>query len=88
MLLKLTTELPHYTRAAGGSFRGWLFRVTANVGHDFRRRKATRPLPSADGLSGANGLPPLVAFEEAEYRKPLKELQQRLTRGVPLSLRS
>jgi RNA polymerase sigma-70 factor, ECF subfamily len=71
VFLKLMTELPHYTRTEGGSFRGWLFRVTANVCRNFRRRKATRPLPPAKGLSGADAEPPPIEFEESEYRKAL-----------------
>jgi RNA polymerase sigma-70 factor, ECF subfamily len=71
VLVKLMSELPHYARGAGQSFRGWLFRVTANQCRDFRRRVATRALPGADGLSGADAGPPLVEFEEAEYRKAL-----------------
>jgi RNA polymerase sigma-70 factor (ECF subfamily) len=70
VLVKLMTELPHYTRREGDSFRGWLSRVTANQCRDFRRRRATRPLPAADGLSGVEE-PVLREFEEEEYRKAL-----------------
>jgi RNA polymerase sigma-70 factor, ECF subfamily len=70
VFVKLMKELPHYTRTPGGTFRGWLSRLTTNVCHDFRRRKATRALPPADGLSGVNEQSP-VEFEEVEYRKSL-----------------
>ena len=49
VLLKLFTALSEY-EAGGGSFRSWLFRLTVNSGHDFRRRVATRRLPAPDGL--------------------------------------
>jgi RNA polymerase sigma-70 factor (ECF subfamily) len=73
VLLKLMRELPSFSRKDGHSFRGWLFRVTSNVCHDFRRRRATRRLPSVDGLSGAEEEPALVEFEEVEFRKSLVE---------------
>ena len=69
VLVKLVDELPRYQREAGQSFRGWLYRVTANRCADFRRRVATRPLPSADGLSAVDTEPPLSDFEEVEYRR-------------------
>jgi len=50
VLVKLLRELPKYRRQAAGSFRAWLRQVTVNQCEDFRRRKATRPLPGADGL--------------------------------------
>jgi RNA polymerase sigma-70 factor (ECF subfamily) len=81
VLVKLMKELPDYQRGPGQSFRGWLFRVTANVCRDFRRRKATRALPGADGLSQANDGPPLVEFEEAEYRKALVDGGLKAIRG-------
>src|SRR5437588_288356 len=52
VLVKLVRALPTYQREAGQSFRGWLFIVTLNQGRDYRRRRATRPLPGAGGLSG------------------------------------
>ncbi len=79
--MKLTWELPHYSRTEGGSFRGWLFRVTSNVCRDFRQRKATRPLPPAMGLSSVSDEPPLREFEEAEYRKTLVDNGLRTIRG-------
>lgn len=79
VFVKLMKELPHYARTANGTFRGWLARVTANAAHDFRRRRATRPLPPADGLSGADA--PAVEFDEAEYRKSLLESGLAVIRG-------
>jgi RNA polymerase sigma-70 factor (ECF subfamily) len=71
VLLKLVRELPAYQRTEGQSFRGWLFRVTANQCRDFRRRTATRPLPPDDGLSGVAADSPGAEMEEAEYRRLL-----------------
>jgi RNA polymerase sigma-70 factor (ECF subfamily) len=68
VIVKLIRELPAYERAAGQSFRGWLFRVATNQCRDFRRRRATRALPAADGLSGVNDDPPGAEMEEADYR--------------------
>jgi RNA polymerase sigma-70 factor (ECF subfamily) len=67
VLLKLVRELPKYERREGHPFRGWLFRVTVNQCRDFRRRRANRPLPGDEGLSGvcASCAPELG---EAEYR--------------------
>src|SRR5260370_30738140 len=70
VLLKLVREFPTYQRGDGQSFRGWLFRVTANHCRDFRRRKATRELPGAAGLSGVRDSP-IAELEEAEYRRLL-----------------
>jgi RNA polymerase sigma-70 factor (ECF subfamily) len=70
VLLKLIRVLPTYERRTGRTFRGWLGTVTANACRDFRRRRATRPLPGSDGLSGV-GEPPVVDLEEAEYRSTL-----------------
>jgi RNA polymerase sigma-70 factor, ECF subfamily len=71
VLVKLMNELPHYARGEGQSFRGWLYRVTANQCRDFRRRKASRALPAADGLSGFDAESPVSDFEEREYRTSL-----------------
>ena len=70
VLVKLMDELPKYQREAGQSFRGWLYRVTANRCIDFRRRVATRALPAA-GLTGVDAESPLSDFEEVEYRRAL-----------------
>jgi RNA polymerase sigma-70 factor (ECF subfamily) len=51
-------------------FRGWLFRVTTRLGHDYRRRKATRDLPGDAGLAEAAAQPP-PDLEEDEYRRLL-----------------
>ncbi len=71
VLVKLMDELPKYTRADGQSFRGWLYRVTANRCADFRRRVATRTLPAATGLATVSAEAPLFDFEEVEYRRSL-----------------
>jgi RNA polymerase sigma-70 factor (ECF subfamily) len=71
VLLKLLRELPAYERRGGESFRGWLFRVTVNQCHDYRRRKATRALPGADGLSRASDHQPASDLEAAEYQRLL-----------------
>jgi RNA polymerase sigma-70 factor (ECF subfamily) len=69
VLVKLLRELPTYERGDGESFRGWLFRVTVNQCQDFRRRKATRALPGANGLSGVPDDSRLSGLEKAEYRR-------------------
>jgi RNA polymerase sigma-70 factor, ECF subfamily len=71
VLVKLVRELPTYERGEGQSFRGWLFRLTVNQCRDFRRRKATRALPGADGLSGVSADDPVSELEETEYRRLL-----------------
>lgn len=80
IFVKLMSELPKYRREHGSSFRGWLHRVTANQCHDFRRRVATRPLPAADGLTGADARPP-TDFEEVEYRRALVNRGLEVIRG-------
>ncbi len=71
VLLRLFTELPKYDKKPGGSFRSWLFRLTANAGHDYRRRVATRRLPEPDGLSGVGHESPLTEMDETEYLREL-----------------
>jgi RNA polymerase sigma-70 factor (ECF subfamily) len=58
VLVRLLRLLPEYHRGDGQSFRNWLRRVAENLARDFRRRRATRPLPDAAGLDdvGAEGL--------------------------------
>lgn len=51
VLLKVMRLLPAYQRKSGETFRGWLFTVAKNECADFRRRRATRPLPGPVGLS-------------------------------------
>jgi RNA polymerase sigma-70 factor (ECF subfamily) len=77
VLVKLLHLLPTYQRAAGQSFRGWLYKVTANLCVDFRR-KATRPLPGAEGLSGVDQ--PVVEVDEVEYRQLLARRAMELLR--------
>ncbi len=71
VLVKLMDALPRYTRDTGQSFRGWLYRVTANQCREFRRRVATRALPGADGLSDVDVESHLTEFEERDYRRAL-----------------
>ncbi len=71
VLVKLIHLLPGYERRPGDSFRGWLCRVTTNQCRDFRRRKATRPLPADQGLSADLGERSPPDFEEVEYRRAL-----------------
>ena len=51
VLIKVMRLVPAYQRKPGETFRGWLFTVAKNECADFRRRRATRPLPGAAGLS-------------------------------------
>jgi RNA polymerase sigma-70 factor (ECF subfamily) len=81
MLVKLLDRLPEYTRGEGQSFRGWLFRVCQNTGHDYRVRKATRRLGAPEGLSGVADPTPLGAMEEAEYRRRLVDRALELIRN-------
>jgi RNA polymerase sigma-70 factor (ECF subfamily) len=70
VFVKLVHLLPTYERSAGQSFRGWLSRVCKNQCADYRRRRATRALPGADGLSTL-GDRPAMDLEEDEYRRQL-----------------
>ncbi|MDB5307935.1 MAG: polymerase sigma factor [Gemmataceae bacterium] len=80
VLIKLVRLLPAYARGEGQSFRGWLFHVCRNQCRDFRRRKNTRPLPGAEGLSGVDIGSPVAELEEAEYRRELVHRCQELIR--------
>ena len=71
VLIKLFRLLPSYSRGEGQSFRGWLSQVCRNQCHDFCRRKITRPLPGAEGLSGVEIDSPVSELEEAGYRSRL-----------------
>jgi RNA polymerase sigma-70 factor (ECF subfamily) len=71
VLVKLMDALPRYTRREGDSFRGWLYRVTANHCRDFRRRVATRAMPGANGLDAVQDDSPLSDFAEVEYRRTI-----------------
>jgi len=84
VLVKLIRELPTYERGEGQSFRGWLFRVTVNQCRDFCRRKTTRPLPGANGLSGVSVHSPssqLEELDEASYRRLLVDRGLELIRA-------
>src|SRR2546423_720104 len=51
VFVKLLHVLPEFERRGGkGRFRWWLKQIVMNQSHDFRRRRATRLLPGADGL--------------------------------------
>ena len=78
VLVKLMYEVPRYRPVAGRSFRAWLAQLLTNAGHDYRRRKATRALPSAVGLAevGREENNPVEELEEADYK------QQLLRRGL------
>jgi RNA polymerase sigma-70 factor (ECF subfamily) len=80
VLVKLIAELPKYRKGDGQSFRGWLYRVTANQCRDFRRRVATRALPGANGLSNVPDAA-LSEFEEGEYRRAVVNRALALIRG-------
>ena len=71
VLVKLVRKLPTYERRENKSFRGWLFQVTVNQCRDFRRRKATRPLPGDDGLAAVADSATVPNLEEEEYRRLL-----------------
>jgi RNA polymerase sigma-70 factor (ECF subfamily) len=81
VLVKLLRELPEYRRGEGQSFRGWLFRSTVNQCLDFRRRRATRALPGAEGLAQAADPAGPPHLEEAEYRRLLVRRGLDLIRG-------
>jgi RNA polymerase sigma-70 factor (ECF subfamily) len=70
VLVKLIRLLPRYERRDGETFRGWLFVICRNEAHDFRTRRATRPLPGPGGLLTV--VAPLTAEpDETEYREHL-----------------
>jgi RNA polymerase sigma-70 factor (ECF subfamily) len=81
VLVRLVQKLPTYQPDAGRSFRGWLFRVCFNQCQDFRRRKATRLLPGAEGLSAVSDGLAGEALEETEYRRLLVSRALELIRG-------
>jgi RNA polymerase sigma-70 factor (ECF subfamily) len=68
VLVKLLRALPAYRREEGRTFRGWLRQVTANQARDYRRRRATRSLPEADGLSGVGSTADDPAAEAEDQR--------------------
>jgi RNA polymerase sigma-70 factor (ECF subfamily) len=80
VLVKLVRQLAAYQRSEGQSFRGWLFRITVNQCRDFRRRKATRPLPGSGGLSASSDRDHVSEMEEVEYRLLLVRRGQELIR--------
>jgi RNA polymerase sigma factor (sigma-70 family) len=80
VLVKLVRVMPSYERGEGQSFRGWLSQISKNQCHDFRRRRATRALPGADGLSGVNDRELATDLDEIEYRRLLVDQAQKLIR--------
>ena len=72
VLVKLIGQLPTYDKHAGQTFRGWLFTVCRNECHNFRTRRATRPLPGTDEALTTVPAPQLGDDpDEAEYRRAL-----------------
>jgi RNA polymerase sigma-70 factor (ECF subfamily) len=67
--LRLMSSLPNYQRHPGSSFRGWLMTLLRNLGHDYRRRKATRSLTSETLLEDQVGHDPWTDIEESEFRQ-------------------
>jgi RNA polymerase sigma-70 factor (ECF subfamily) len=83
VLVKLMYEVPRYKKAEGRPFRAWLAQVLANAGHDYRRRRATRPLPGAVGLAEVGHEPPNPAeeLEEEAFRQALLHRGLEVVRG-------
>jgi RNA polymerase sigma-70 factor (ECF subfamily) len=69
VLVKVIRLLPSYERRNSQTFRGWLFTICRNECRDFRTRRATRPLPSAEGLDVAVAPPRADDPDEAEYSR-------------------
>ncbi|WP_029632187.1 RNA polymerase sigma factor [Zavarzinella formosa] len=69
VFLKLMRLFPTYQRGQGQTFRGWLATVVRSQSHDFRRRRATRPLPGADDkMNEAEDTKSGNDWWEGEYR--------------------
>ncbi len=81
VLVKLIRLLPGYERRAGESFRGWLFTVCRNECHNFRARRATRPLPGDDCLNTVPASRPSSEPDEAAYRDGLVRQAMEVVRG-------
>jgi len=77
VLIKLLQLLRTFQRDEGQSFRAWLFVITRNQCLDFRRRKATRALPIAEGLSSVGDGSNEQRVDELDER----EYRLRLIRG-------
>ncbi len=71
VLVKLIRLLPKYERRENQSFRGWLFTICRNECRDFQTRRATRALPSAEGLFAVADKSLADDLDEAEYRRQL-----------------
>ncbi len=81
VLLKLIRLLPSYERGGGQTFRGWLFTICRNECRDFRSRRATRALPTFDGISDFPEQATINDLDEAEYRRWLVHRTLELVRS-------
>ncbi|QJX00766.1 RNA polymerase sigma factor [Frigoriglobus tundricola] len=81
VLVKLVRVLPTYEKRDGQTFRGWLFTICRNECRDFRAVRATRPLPTADGLATVAERQPITEVTEAEYRRRLVQRALELVRA-------
>src|SRR4051812_43892855 len=71
LFVRLLRRLPAYERREAGSFRGWLFYEVRTVAGQFRRARATRPLPTRSPASDLEEADELSDMEENEFRKHL-----------------
>jgi RNA polymerase sigma-70 factor (ECF subfamily) len=81
VFLKLLRLLPAYQRAEGQGFRGWLFTLCRNECRDFHTRRATRTLPTSEGLSETPDRPTPDDSDEGEYRRRLVRRALELVRS-------
>ncbi len=81
VLVKLIRVLPTYEKRDGQTFRGWLFTICRNECRDFRTVRATRPLPTAEGLSTVAERRSITDVTEAEYRRRLVQRALELVRA-------
>ena len=63
----LVVQMPGFQYEPGGSFRGWLWRVTLNKWRDRRKNKAEQQAPEG-ALEGLTNREDSCALDEAEYR--------------------
>ena len=82
VLVRLIRQLPTYEKHAGRTFRSWLFTVCRNECHNFRTRRATRPVPGTDSALATVPTPPRGDDpDEAEYRRALFRRALEVVRG-------